>query len=457
MWPYDEGMSHLPTASLGASSAGDWLSRAATRLIVRPDAEAEALAAIACLTATLEHRDRIDRPSSAAMRPLQPWLAQLPSQVVHLPPTHPVAEWLQLSALAEHHGEAALARLIVDVLAERLGEHHAPQRPPRGDVAGESESVSESVGESVSESVSESERRELLALCWTRRGRIARIAGLLDDARACYSEALMLAGQHWRDARLGAELGLANLAISRGNYPEVLARCSTVLADPAAALALADVHRVALYQMRAMALRRRGALLDALLDGWRAYDLLGQASAHRAELLVSMAETALESAEAAAARAAFAHAEAEARATAAPLRVVAAAVTGRACAALVEAHDGGRMVAGATHPLTEATAALEQLLTQPLAPRELAVALLTIAECFRWLGAEARATEALAQAERLASHHDFHDLQFRAEAWRTTAARPREAPSPAVPHTPAVRHAGRHAALQRLAALADLV
>lgn len=444
--------------------------------MARPESQADALATIACLTATLEHRDVVERPSPATMVTLAPWLAQLPGQVVHLQPAHPVAEWLQLSALAEHLGEAALARVIIDVVAERLGEHHPARRRQCA--------------------IPDHERRELLALCWTRRGRIARLAGGLHDARACYEEALTLGGHHWRDARLAAELGLANLAVSRGNYPEVLARCSAMLADPDAAPALADVHRVALYQMRAIALRRRGALLDALLDGWRAYDLLGHASAHRAELLVSMAETALESADATAARAAFTHAEGEARATAAPLRVVAAAITGRARAALVEAHARSGVGAVAADALARATAALEQLLTEPLAPRELALALLTLAECHQALGAVVGAAEALARAERLASHHDFHDLQFRAEALRTALTRAADAsaaadghtaPPPAtpsvpwsaepwdtaswqpVPWRPAPRPSSsggpaahrapalRHPALQRLAALADLV
>ena len=407
-------MTHSLPAPIGASSAAEWLSLAAARLAAMPGDVADVLATVAMHTATLERHPDLRAPSAAALAALNPALSPLPVQQLLLAPEHPANQWLQLSALAEHHGEPVLARIIVDALAERLGEHDA--------------------GRATDSGMDDNERLELLALCFTRRGRMARVAGYLDDAQCHFDEALALTRGSWRDARLAAELGLTNLAVARGNYPQVAARCTALLAHSDAPAVLAPVHRVALYQMRAIASRKRGALIDALLDSWQAYDLLGHASAYRAELIVSMAETALECGDVVAAEAGFHSAEHEARATGAPLRVQVAAAVGTARVALVR---GTRAV------VLSAAKDLDRLLRQPLAPRERAQALMTRAACHQFTAEPSLASAALGEARELAERHAFHDLSFGLEALRVDSAATVAAPA-------------RHPALARFGALAAM-
>ncbi|WP_461413565.1 hypothetical protein [Gemmatimonas sp.] len=406
-------MTHSLPAPIGASSAAEWLSLAAARLAAMPGDVADVLATVAMLTATLERHPDLAAPSPAVVASLTPALATLPVQQLLLAFDHPANQWLQLSALAEHHGELVLARLIVDALAERLGEHDA--------------------GRAARSGMADVERTELLALCLTRRGRMARVAGYLDDAQCHFEEALALTRGSWRDARLAAELGLANLAVARGNYPQVAARCTALLANGEAAVVLAPVHRVALYQMRAIASRKRGAFIDALLDSWQAFDLLGLASAHRAELMVSMAETALECGDLAAAEAGFSSAEHEARATGAPLRVQVAAAAGTARVALAR---------GTQAVVLSAAKDLDLLLRQPLAPRERAQALMTRAACHQFTAEPSLASASLNEARALAERYAFHDLSFGIEALRADSAATVAAP------------ARRHPALARFGALA---
>jgi hypothetical protein len=423
-------MTHSISAPIGASCAAEWLSHAAARLAAMPTDVADVLTSVALLTATLERHPALVAPPAAPLAALRPAFAPLPVQLLCLPAEHPVGLWLQLSALAEHHGEPVLARLIVDALAERLGEHDAG-RTTRADGY-------------------DHERAELLALCWTRRGRMARVAGYLDDAQCHFEEALALTRGSWRDARLAAELGLTNLAVARGNYPQVAARCTALLANSEASAVLAPVHRVALYQMRAIASRKRGAFIDALLDSWHAYDLLGHASAHRAELIVSMAETALDCGDIAAAEAGFSSAEREALATGAPLRVQVAAVVGQARVAL--AHGTPALVHSAAQQL-------DQLLRQPLAPRERAQALMTRAGCYQFTAEHALASATLGDARQLAAFHAFHDLSFGIESLGANIGHSTQAPILA--HNSKQQKAtmtsfGRHPALARFCAFAAL-
>lgn len=387
-------MSNVPRAPFGAASASEWVSDAAARLAAAasPDIAAR-LVQIAFLAASLERRHHLPALTDAMLGELAAPLSTLPRQLVHLPSSHPAHHWFQLAALAEFHGEPQLARLVINAIADTLGEHD----PSRAIECG----------------FSPDEWAELLALCVCRRGRIARAAGALLDAQYHFEDALALLGDRpWRDARVAAELGLANLAVSRGNYPAVFTRCSALLTDQQAADALRDVHRVALLQMRAIALRKRGAHLDALLDSWRAYDLLGGASEHRAELVVSMAETALEAGDLGAAQAGFASARREALATGAAPRVLAAAITGAARATI--ARVAADPTAGADTDLAQAAAApLLELLQGALAPRERVYALVTLAECHIAQGQPASARTLLRDATGIASAHQFHDYAFR--------------------------------------------
>lgn len=419
---------------ISASSASEWLSAAAVPLSSASDAHrTEQLVSLAFLAATLERQSTLTAPSSPLWEGLYDALARVPAQLVHLLPTHPAQPWLRLSALAEFLGEPSLAGVILNALTALLGEHDTA-RGPHDDAY-------------------EAERCEVLAICWARRGRIARVAGALDDAQACFEEALALIGSApWRDARLAAELGLINLSVARGNYPLVEQQCSALLASTAGLLA--PVHAAAAYQMRAIARRKRRRWLDALLDSWSAYDQLGDASAHRAELVVSMAETALEVGDLYAAAAGFNNAYREALATGAQFRVQAAAITGRARtinSCLLG--DAAPVLTVPAEEIENARQSLVALLSAPLAPRERAYALITMAE---WQHREqdiAGAHTHLAEAGALAAEHDFFDYQFRTDTLRERLS------AADAQHTPSARRASvwqeheRHPALVRLAAL----
>lgn len=386
-------MSNVPPAPFGASSASEWLSLAASRLADADPEHADLLARIALLTAALERMYHLPDRAPSGFAALAPALSRVPDQLAHLPAQHPARRWFELAALAEFHGEAQLARVTINALADTLGEHD----PVRALECG----------------FTSHERDELLALCWCRRARLSRVAGALLDAQYHFEEALALVGERpWRDARLAAELGLANLAVSRGNYPQVERRCTALLSDVQADSAMAPAHRVAAYQMRAIAHRKRGAFIEALLDSWSAYDLLGEASVHRVELVVSMAETALEAGDVGAARAAFSNARREATDTGAPLRVVAAAVTGYARALMRAPMVAADLEGAAVQPL-------RQLLADhasSLAPRERVYAMVTLAECRVAQGQLAEARTTLHEALPIAAAHTFNDHVFRIEA-----------------------------------------
>jgi tetratricopeptide (TPR) repeat protein len=427
-------MTSTTPTRIGASSATEWLSAVAVPLSSASDSHrTEQLVSLAFLAASLERQSTLTAPSSSLWGALHDALARVPSQLVHLPPTHAAHPWLHLSALAEFLGEPSLAGVILNALTALLGEHDTA----RGSY----------------DDAYEADRGEVLALCWARRGRISRVAGALDDAQACFEEALALIGDNpWRDARLAAELGLITLSVARGNYPLVEQQCSALLTG--AAGHLAPVHVAAAYQMRAIARRKRQQWLEALLDSWSAYDLLGHASAYRAELVVSMAETALEAGDLCAAAAGFDNAHREALATGAQFRVQAAAITGRARtmnSCLLG--DTARAHAVPADQVESARQSLVTLLSAPLAPRERAYALITMAE---WQHREQDITGArahLAEASALAVEHDYFDYQFRTDTLRArlSAADPQ--------HTPSARFASewqeheRHPALVRLAAL----
>ncbi len=434
-------MPSLPPAPFGAASASEWLSEAAPRLSASTAPEiASRLAQIAFLTAALERRYHLPELTDAMLGDLAAPLSALPQQLVHLPASHPAHRWFQLAALAEFHGEPQLSRLVTNAIADTLGEHDASRAIECG--------------------FSPDERDELLALCLCRRGRVSRAAGALLDAQYHFEDAVALLGDRpWRDARIAAELGLANLAVSRGNYPQVFSRCSALLTDQQAADALGDVHRVALLQMRAIALRKRGAHLDALLDSWRAYDLLGSASEHRAELVVSMAETALEAGDLGAAQAAFANARREALATGAAPRVLAAAITGAARATVSRVRADA--ATGSAIDLEQAAAApLVDLLQGTLAPRERVYALVTLAECRIAQGQPAAARALLHDASGIAAPHQFHDYTFRIDSLIEQISDTKKTQSQTFaasanrPAVPAATITGPHPALSRLHALA---
>jgi tetratricopeptide (TPR) repeat protein len=126
-----------------------------------------------------------------------------------------------------------------------------------------------------------------------RRGRIARQAGRLDTADACYMGALAMADRHentyFTDVYPSAWLGRCVLAVERGNYPQARRFAKRAIA-PGIPLA----HHAQAYQMLALIDRKAGRLDAALSHLWQAHDLGDMHPAHHAAILGALAEVAAE-------------------------------------------------------------------------------------------------------------------------------------------------------------------
>lgn len=390
--------------------ATDWLIHWEESLNASTEAEAlsnhgpsSEIGLITFLASRLDRAEQLWRPSEEELEPLHSTLAVIPTQLAFVPMDTSHGVWLGLAALAEFRGAGPLARFVVDCL-ER---HTVELRSADVDAAD-----------------------ELCGIFWTRRGRIARLAGALDDAVESYHEALRLTRRlAWRDAWPNAQLGLANVEIARGNYPAAQRRMVGLLRRRDA---VHPMYRVSGYQTLANTRRKRGDLLGALLDGWTAFDLLTPDDARRNEVLISMAETALDIGDADAALQAFTQVLEHPL----PLRVEVAAASGVVRARLLQsirtqgslstpnaASPAATMRApmpSATFPhhtdaLMHSMERVEALLTRDAAPRERAYMLLTLADGARHFGDGARARTFAHSATELATNYGFHDYVFRAD------------------------------------------
>jgi tetratricopeptide (TPR) repeat protein len=350
--------------------------------------------------------ERIERGDGLLPVPHAAHLAKLRTEIAALPPQFagiklgdPFGEWINIAALAEHLGEPDLAHLILSLMLELLSRGSRRARSLRGNVD-----------------------VERVALCWARRGRLARIAGALDDAAECYEHAVRISRkQPWQDARPHAEMGLAVLAIARGNLPEGERRSRAVLAHRPRALAL---YRVQAHQVLSFTERRRGRLLDALLHGWEGYDLLDRDDLRRHELVASMAEIAMDCGDLDAAARGFD----SVIAAAVPLRIRVPALVGAIEVALHRlSHSTSR-----ARPGREALAAeLVKLLSQPLAPGDRVLALVALIEWALSTNGLDQASAWLLEASALATTHQFHEKQFRLGTLRERLDAQRDARSPA--------------------------
>lgn len=214
-------------------------------------------------------------------------LLAVPIQAPGLGEESAPARWLQLASLAEFHGFAPLARLIVD------GISTISQRD-----------------------------REIVALCEAQRGRIARSNGDLPDAIQHYKDAINHSrGSATGDAWTRAHCGLANVYADLGNFPAAEKYFRKALQHGHAA---PGAIRVYAWMGLAMVRRKRGDLVDAMLNAWNAFDLTDEMSPLRADLLVTLAECALELGDHSAARNGFGCALERARST----RIKIASMTG---------------------------------------------------------------------------------------------------------------------------------
>ncbi len=184
-------------------------------------------------------------------------LVDVPIQAPNLGKKSAPAQWLQLASLAELHGFAPLARIIVDGLSSHSNGNG-----------------------------------EVFALCAAQRGRIARSSGDLSDAIFHYKDAIRHSSDNASsDAWPRAHCGLANVFADRGNFPAAEKYFRKALRHGPRT---DKATRVYAWMGLAMVRRKRGDLLDAMLSAWTAFDLTDERSPVRSDLLVTLAECAIE-------------------------------------------------------------------------------------------------------------------------------------------------------------------
>ena len=217
----------------------------------------DAIGRLAYLALYLRRSDSLPAVPQEHWESLGDLLLTVPIQAPSLGEESAAGQWIQLASLAELHGFAPLARILVDGLSSF----------PNTD-------------------------GEVLALCAAQRGRIARSSGDLAEALLHYKDAI----RHSRDNETGdawtrAHCGLANVHADLGNF---------LAAEKWFRKALRHGHRtnratrVYAWMGLAMVRRKRGDLVDAMLNAWNAFDLIDEKSPLRADLLVTLAECALE-------------------------------------------------------------------------------------------------------------------------------------------------------------------
>ena len=221
-----------------------------------------------------------------------------------------LAGWLAVTKTAERLSmldakarEAYLADIAIDVLPNSEARptlvHDARGRPADGPARlaerfrieaeqMERSGCFEMAFATVSAVCSFSRRADLATrmLATIHLGRIARQLGDLDAATDCYQMAADESLRE-RDGPLAARafVGLGNVADSRGNRPteRVMFERALSLAHPGGptdAMASQGLMNVALAERR---------LIDALLHGWRAFDLTPEQSEERAMILSNLA------------------------------------------------------------------------------------------------------------------------------------------------------------------------
>jgi tetratricopeptide (TPR) repeat protein len=334
-------------------------------------------------------------------------MATLPSASASFGSESDVSTWIDVAAVAEAHG---LHDIAWDLLGN-LREYATPLLSTTDAVA-------------------------LKAFVWARRGRIARISGRLEDADACYREAIAKTPrapsvERWRDALPHALLGLSVLAARRGNFPHASRLAARVLAPGDV---VPSMYRLQAHLTLGLTYRKRRLLSTAVGHLWSAFDLLKREDALRAELLITLAEVAI-----------------EAGAFDAALDVLLVVldwplmprVMIPAVASLLDLLRRGQHVAGASDRvariarsdwghrcLTERAkpSVISRVLefaeslarSEPAlrAPSDQVLIALAIAECSFAFGEIARAALWIAAVEDAATAMHFHEQQFRVEALR---------------------------------------
>lgn len=345
----------------------------------------------------------------------------LPPQWYSVGHTDHAARWIDLAALVEADGQWDAAWDLLAAMTETLSADFG------------------------------AERRNLLAFLCARRGRVARMAGRLETAEACYAQALAEADRHtegyWADVYPAAWLGRSVLAVERGNYPEAK-RCAQAAIRPHVPTA----HHAQAYQMLALIARKAGDVSGALHALWRAHDCRDGHPVHQAAILVSLAEVAAEAGEPCAAIRAWVAILTNAGVP----RFVAPCLIGLlgafahhlshtdpcgACAECIAQSPWADIDVDTTHPsLVTAARALDRTAQRvlahehiigigvpPLPPHDQVELLLMRSRLLRALGATTEAADTASQAEAEATRFGFHERTFQSADLVRLPARERHA------------------------------
>lgn len=347
---------------------------------------AECMGCVAAISADLTRSHTLLPPPEGALRSLGSALDALPPQFAHLAESTALAQWLNIAALAEHEGAPRLAQLILDEVVRLVAKPCAA-----------------SDGQQVNRST-----REAMGICWARRGRLARLRGDLVDACNCYDEARSLV-RHLpvRDAEPLGTIGLALVALGRGNFPEASRLMSALLRRNGT---LAGMFKVQAHQILAFTHRRRGKLQAAMQHALAAFDLLDRSDFRRHELTVVMSEIAVELDDLDAARNGFRAvigSDVKSR-----IRVPALIGAISVCVKQI----GWPSASKVRHELDTYQVMLDRHVKESLAPGDLSAALLALAEAAFTLERYDAADNWLARAKDIAQEFGFHERQFAVNA-----------------------------------------
>jgi tetratricopeptide (TPR) repeat protein len=234
-----------------------------------------------------------------------------------------------------------------------------------------------------------------------KRARISWLAGEIDDAQARYAFVETL-GRRARSAELKVRAwnGFVALAQMRGNYPEVqrYARRAARLADRDDMRALSRTAHYGL--LVAAAVERR--FDDALIEGWKVYELSSGDSIDEAGALQNLGQVLLDSGHAAVGEIAFSAVCARPL----PARILLPALGGLAIASAAADHE----------PTMEWAVREIRGMRRSAAPRyAVTSALLECAVALAIVGRETEASSCATESLALAKRYGFHEIEIRAE------------------------------------------
>lgn len=213
------------------------------------------------LVSVLRATTTIPRIPNAAKKIVDQLAQDLPPQAASIGRRTRIGEWIRATAVLESQALWEATWDLLTMLRERSASNTARARSQR-------------------------------AFLTARLGRVARVAGNIEDAEFWYREAFALStrlplAMRWLDARPHALLGLCVLNVGRGNYPEAAGLARRVVRGSPPGLYLIQA-----YLVSALISRKRGDPLRALEFLWKAIDRLPSRDGRRTEVLITLAETA---------------------------------------------------------------------------------------------------------------------------------------------------------------------